>query len=405
MQGKSKQGSGSRPNRDRRRPENRTSKAKQKKSQSLDPNLLIKQVSDHDFVPEKHLGDKPFSAFGLNDKILANLTKLGFEFPTIIQEESFDEVKAGGDVIGIASTGTGKTGAFLLPLLDAHATATKPRTNLVIVPTRELALQVQDELNKFSKGLGVTSNCFIGGTNLDQDMRKARQKVDFIIGTPGRLLDLIRQNCLKLHLVETLILDEFDKMFDMGFIQDLRAITRTMNNRKQTILFSATKNPKQQAIISEFVLDPFIVEVSSGKDSSANVNQEIIRVQQGEDKFNLLVKLLNEKEEDKVILFTETKHLADRIAKKLNRSEIAADQIHGNKSQNYRIHALNRFKSGSVRVLVATDVAARGIDINDVGLVINYQLPKDYETYVHRVGRTGRAGKTGMAYTFVEDSE
>lgn len=405
MQVKRKQGNNGLPKKDRRRPQNRTSKTKQKKAQSLDPNLLIKQVSDHDFEPEKLLGDKAFVDFGLHEKILSNLKELGFEFPTIIQEKTFDAVKAGNDVIGIASTGTGKTGAFILPLIDAYSAATKPHSHLVIVPTRELALQVRDELTKFSKGLNITSNCFIGGTNLDQDMRKARQKVDFIIGTPGRLLDLVRQNCLKLHLVETLILDEFDKMFDMGFIHDLRALTRTMNNRKQTILFSATKNPKQQAIVSEFVLDPFIAEVSSGKESSANVNQEIIRLQEGDDKFNLLVKLLNENEEDKVILFTETKHLADRIAKKLNKVEIAADQIHGNKSQNYRIHALNRFKEGSVRVLVATDVAARGIDINDVGVVINYQLPKDYETYVHRVGRTGRAGKTGMAYTFVEDSE
>src|SRR5690606_21155311 len=196
--------------------------------------------------------------------------------------------------------------------------------------------------------------------------------------------------------------DEFDKMLDMGFIHDIRKLVGGMKQRKQTLLFSATKDRKQQVVIDEIVTNPFPVEIHSGDSSSENVDQDVIKVESGQDKFKLLLDVLSNPEFSKVILFTETKHLANRLAKKLNNAGVKADQIHGNKSQNYRVNALKKFKNGSIRVLVATDVAARGIDIDNVSLVINYQIPNDYDTYIHRVGRTGRAGNTGTAYTFVD---
>lgn len=271
-----------------------------------------------------------------------------------------------------------------------------------MVPTRELALQVYDEFKKLAKNTQLTAMSFIGGTNVDADVRKLRNNCDFIIGTPGRLLDLNNRGSLKLNQFDVLILDEFDKMLDMGFIHDIRQITSKMNRRKQTLLFSATKDSKQKSIIDEIVQNPFIVEIQSENKSSKNVQQDIIKVNQGQEKFSMLLDLLSEVGFDKVILFTETKHLANRLSKRLNESGITSDQIHGNKSQNYRVNALDKFKKGIIRVLVATDVAARGIDINDVSLVVNYQVPNDFETYIHRVGRTGRAGKTGTAYTFVD---
>ena len=326
-----------------------------------------------------------------------------FVSPTEIQEKTLPVLLEGKNLIGIANTGTGKTGAFLIPVVERLLRNKETKfQSLIIVPTRELALQVYDEFVKLSGGLNLRAACYIGGTNVEKDVLSLRKSADIVIGTPGRLLDLTERGALKLSRFEVLILDEFDKMLDMGFVRDIRKLVNGMNRRKQTILFSATKDPKQQSIIAEIVKDPVLVEIHSGDKSSRNVDQDIIRVSDGQDKYLLLLKLLKDQEFDKVILFTETKHLANKLAKKLNDSGIKSDQIHGNKSQNYRVSALGKFKNGSIRVLVATDVAARGIDVNDVSLVINYQAPADFDTYIHRVGRTGRAGKTGTAYTFVD---
>lgn len=328
---------------------------------------------------------------------------MGFVSPTEIQDKTFDRLVEGANLIGIANTGTGKTGAFLIPILE-NLLRNKDQKfqSLIVVPTRELALQVYDEFKKLSEGLKLRAACYIGGTNIEKDIRSLNNYFDLVIGTPGRLLDLCNRGNLKLGRFEVLVLDEFDKMLDMGFIRDVRELINGMKQRRQTLLFSATKDPKQQTIINEIVTNPFLVEIHSGDSSSKNVDQDIIRVQEGQDKYRLLLDVLANPGFDKVILFTETKHLANRLSQKLIDSGITSDRIHGNKSQNYRINALDKFKNGSIRVLVATDVAARGIDVNNVALVVNYQLPMDFDTYIHRIGRTGRAGKTGTAYTFVD---
>ncbi len=332
------------------------------------PIHLLVQDAVIEPLENKYVGQR-YDASPIHSDLLKNLIAMGFTHTTEIQERTFEALKAKKDVIGIASTGTGKTGAFLIPMLDNNLQNREQRKTLIVVPTRELALQVQEECTKLAKGMRL------------------------------------QRGHLQLQNIETLILDEFDKMLDMGFVADIRKLKRGLTGCKQTLLFSATNNPKQRPIIDEFVTKPVLVEVSQGNTSSKRVQQDIIHVKSDQDKFTLLLELLQNPEYDKVILFIETKHLANRIAKKLNGSGVSADSIHGDKSQNYRVNALNKFKDGTIRVLVATDVAARGIDINDVALVVNYQIPNDHDTYIHRVGRTGRAGKTGQAFTFVETSD
>jgi ATP-dependent RNA helicase RhlE len=371
------------------------------KKAALNPALFVQQAVIP--VHKTPVFNVPFEKLDLGVQLKANIRQMGFTSPTDIQAKTYDHLLGGQNLIGIANTGTGKTGAFLIPLLEKSIRQKEGNCqSLIIVPTRELALQVYDEFVKLAKGIHIKAACFIGGTNLDKDIRTLSNQGDIIIGTPGRLLDLAERGALKMNRFEVLVLDEFDKMLDMGFVRDIRKLVDKMKMRKQTILFSATKDPKQQAIISEMVQNPLVVEIHSGDKSSKNVDQDIIQVGNGQDRYLLLLNLLEDTVYDKVILFTETKHLANRLSKKLNESGIKSDQIHGNKSQNYRVNALNNFKKGNIRVLVATDVAARGIDVNNVSLVINYQAPTDFDTYIHRVGRTGRAGKTGTAYTFVD---
>jgi len=377
---------------------NRRPKNNSKKS-SLDPRKLIQTAAPVKLIKSE---TREFSSLPIDSAIYRNIQQMGFVSMTEIQDRTFTELLEGRDLIGIANTGTGKTAAFLIPTMQRLLSSPKKFQTLVVVPTRELALQVMDEFKKLSNGLGLKAACFIGGTNIESDRKQLIKTNDFIVATPGRLLDLKQRGYVRLENVEVLVLDEFDKMLDMGFIRDIRSIVDALRNRKQTLLFSATKDPKQTKLISEFVMDPFVVEVSTGDTSSKNVEQDIIRVNEGQDKFQLLLDLLKKADCEKAILFTETKHLANRLSKKLNSSGIKSDQIHGNKSQNYRVNALEKFRKGSIQVLVATDVAARGIDINNVTHVINYQMPRDFDTYIHRVGRTGRAGKTGNAYTFVD---
>lgn len=376
-----------------------TASKKAVKKSTIPVNQLVQKAEIIELAPYKP--STSFQAMNLDAGLLNNILAMGFKLPTEIQDKSFEKLKKGSNLIGIAATGTGKTGAFLIPILD-NLIQKKPFQTLVIAPTRELALQIQDEFKKLTKDMPLKSACFIGGVNMDKDIRSLKTKNDIIIGTPGRLIDLAQRKLLSLERFEVLILDEFDKMLDMGFVHDIKQIVGAMKQRRQTLLFSATKDKKQEAIINSIVPNPFIVAVNSGEKSSLNVEQDIIRVKEGDNKFTILLELLKKKEMEKVILFTETKHLANKLGKNLNLNGIKSDQIHGNKSQNYRVAALEKFKNGSIQVLVATDVAARGIDINNVTHVINYQIPKDYDTYIHRVGRTGRAGKSGMAYTFVD---
>jgi len=365
---------------------------------TLNPELLVKKSIQTTVKPIVQTRD--FTQIDLHKTLSKNIADKGYFTTTEIQDKSMDDLLQGKNLIGIAATGTGKTGAFLIPMIqqmlnDEHTSA------LVVVPTRELAQQVLEEFKALSKGMKLWSACFIGGTSVSKDMYQARKQLRLVVGTPGRLNDLIKRNALKINRMSTLVLDEFDRMLDMGFIQDIQKLVSEMHNRKQTMLFSATVDKSQEKLINQMVYKPIRVAVSSGTKSSDNVDQDIIRVERNENKFDVLFDLLSEPSFEKVLLFAETKRTVDKLSKQLTKSGIKSDVIHGNKSQNYRTKAIAQFKSGKTKILVATDVAARGIDIKGITHVINYQLPQTMDSYIHRIGRTGRAETKGMAYTFV----
>ncbi len=379
---------------------NRPKKAKQ--VSNLDPKLLVKkavQKETKDFRAERTFEEMP-----INFKLKDLLAKKGFERPSEIQDRTLETLLAGKDLLGIAQTGTGKTGAFLIPIIEQMLR--NPIQNktyaLVMAPTRELATQIQDEFKSMTKGLNLYSSCFIGGTNINTDFRNLRRTPHVIIATPGRLLDLENRRAFKLNNIHTLVLDEFDRMLDMGFINDVKKTLQLMKSRKHTLLFSATLDKKQQGFINEILNNPVTVKVSNGETTGDHIDQEVIYMEQGENKFDTLLSLMDEQNMDKLLIFEEAKFKVKKLTAMLNKKGIKADEIHGNKTQNARQNALNRFKQGKVRVLVATDVAARGLDVSDVTHVINYQLPMTFDSYIHRIGRTGRAGKTGKAYTFVD---
>lgn len=370
-----------------------------KKESTLDAKLLVKKAQ-----PSGQAGfrsETPFTKLNLQPTLLKNLKGKGYESMTNIQEQSIFPLIDGRDLLGISNTGSGKTGAFLIPIIE-HAKADQNNyTALIVTPTRELTLQIEEEFKSLSKGMNLFSASFIGGTNINSDFKSLNRKLHVIVGTPGRLLDLYDRKLLKLNQVNTLVLDEFDRMLDMGFVHDVKKLVNAMTKRSQTMLFSATLEPSQKILIDGLLSDPVVVKINTGGTTSENVDQETIRVPEGRDKFEILASLFQDQTMDRVIIFTETKRLADRLSKKLNESGIKSGLIHGNKSQNFRNKTIEEFKKGTTRVLVATDVAARGIDVADVTHVINYQLPMSMDSYIHRIGRTGRAGKTGRAITFV----
>lgn len=377
----------------------RPSRGGQKKS-TLNPALLVKKASYaevKEYRSERLIADLPISP-NLKECLISK----GFRRPTEIQDKTLEILLEKRDLLGIAQTGTGKTGAFLIPIIEQLLEHKQKSFALVMVPTRELAIQVEEEFQSMANGLGIYSACFIGGTNINRDISKLRRTTHVIIGTPGRLLDLANRKDLNLTRFNTLVLDEFDRMLDMGFIHDVKRIMGMMHKRKHTLLFSATIDKTQEALISDILTNPVTVKVSSGDTTGDHIDQDIIRLKQGEDKFKVLLDMVSDNDFQKVLLFEETKHKANRLCGKLNKAGISSDQIHGNKSQNARQRALNSFKQGKIKVLVATDVAARGIDVSDVTHVINYQVPMTFDSYIHRIGRTGRAGKSGIAFTFVD---
>jgi len=371
-----------------------------KKASSLDPSLLVKEA-DRGAEEKAFRSDRLVQELPIHTKLKQNLSSKGYKRPTEIQDLTLEALMDGRDILGIAQTGTGKTGAFLVPIIDQLLHKRVNPCALVVVPTRELALQVEEEFKSMAIGTGLYSSCFIGGTNINRDLQKLRRNSHVVIATPGRLLDLADRRAIDLGKFRTLVLDEFDRMLDMGFIRDVNRILEGMRQRKHTMLFSATLDTSQQHMINQILKDPVTVRVRGSNRSAEGIDQAIIRLKPGEDKFKILKHMLSGEEFDRVLLFEETKHRVSRLCIKLNKAGIAAEQIHGNKSQSARQSALKAFKQGRVKVLVATDVASRGLDISDVSHVINYQVPQTHDSYIHRIGRTGRAGKTGQAYTFV----
>lgn len=366
---------------------------------------IAAELMVHEAVPMKtveYISKTKYEDWPLHPKLKINIRTAGWTRPTQIQEDAFSSIVDLRDVMGIATTGTGKTGAFLIPIIDALL-KDEPFQTLCLAPTRELALQIEEEFKILTKGTTFTSVCLIGGRNINTDIQRLKRDYDLIVATPGRLKDLHGQGKIDLKEASVLILDEFDRMLDMGFQKDVMFLADKMGERDQTLLFSATLDKTQQKLIDHFLTNPVTVAVSSGEGSAEHINQTVRYINGEENKFEELIELMKEPEMKRVLIFAETKHRVKKITKKLIQSGIKADEIHGNKSQNYRQKALNDFKNGKIKALCATDVAARGLDIDDISHVINFEAPTDYDVYIHRVGRTGRAGKTGEAITFVDN--
>lgn len=346
------------------------------------------------FVPEH-----AFSDFPISDRLKKNIADKGYTTPTPIQDKAIMHVLHGKDVVGIANTGTGKTAAFLIPLIE-KVLKNKSENILIMVPTRELAIQIEEELRGFVKMLPIFSVTCVGGAPIGRQIKALAYKNNFIIGTPGRLKDLVERKCIKLETFGTVVLDEADRMLDMGFIADMRFLMAKMKKERHTLFFSATMSREIEGLINDFLKDPVSISVKT-RDTSKAVDQDIVRVQK-EKKVDMLHDLLVDKEFSKVLVFGRTKHGVEKLSRMLKERGFKAESIHGDKNHSRRQSALKAFKDEKVQILVATDVAARGLDIPDVTHVINYDVPENYEDYVHRIGRTGRGGKTGKALTFIE---
>ena len=346
------------------------------------------------YVPEHKFND-----FTLEQLLKDNISKKGYITPTPIQDRAIPHLLRGEDIVGVANTGTGKTAAFLIPLINKILVAKSERA-LVVAPTRELAFQIDEELRAFAKSSGLYSTLLIGGVNIHKQIMELRHKPHFVIGTPGRIKDHIESGSLDLSAFRSVVLDEADRMLDMGFIRDMRFMMAKMSKDRHTIFFSATLSKEIEGLIDEFLKSPARISVKT-RDTAKNIDQDIIRIQ-GKNKYQILLDLLRQEEFGKVLVFSRTKYGAEKLAKNLKLDAIKAESIHGNKNQVARQRALSDFKRDEAKVLVATDVAARGLDISDISHVINYDLPATYEDYIHRIGRTGRAEKKGKALTFIE---
>ena len=345
-----------------------------------------------------------FKELGLSDPIQQAVSEKGYTEPSPIQEKAIPAILTGRDMMAAAQTGTGKTAGFTLPMLELLSKGKKPEANqvraLVLTPTRELAAQVADNVTMYSKHLTLKSNVVFGGVKINPQMMRLRSGTDVLVATPGRLLDLHSQNAIKFDHLEILVLDEADRMLDMGFIHDIRRIMKLLPQKRQTLLFSATFSDEIRALAKTVVNDPIEVSVTPKNSTAVTVEQTIIPVDKS-SKAAALIHLLKENPWNQVLVFSRTKHGANNLVRKLENKKIPAAAIHGNKSQNARTKALADFKSNDIRVLVATDIAARGIDIAQLPHVINFDLPQVAEDYVHRIGRTGRAGASGHALSLV----
>jgi Superfamily II DNA and RNA helicases len=347
---------------------------------------------------------KTFAEFGLEPKVLQAITELGFEESTPIQDKSIPIAMSGSDMIGQAQTGTGKTAAFGIPLINKIPTSEERIVALIMTPTRELAIQVADEIGKLTKYKGLRSLPIYGGQEIGRQIRALKKKPQIIIGTPGRLLDHINRKTIKLEDVQTVVLDEADEMLDMGFMEDIQSILKQVPEERQTLLFSATMPPNIQKLAQQFLKNPEHVAVISKQVTAPTIQQNYFEVHERQ-KFEALCRLLDMESPELAIIFGRTKRRVDELSEGLQKRGYTADGLHGDLSQNQRDNVMRKFRDGSIDVLVATDVAARGLDVSGVTHVINFDLPQDPESYVHRIGRTGRAGKEGSAYSFVTPRE
>jgi ATP-dependent RNA helicase RhlE len=351
-----------------------------------------------------------FSDLKLIKPLALALDNMGYTQPTPIQEQSIPHILLGKDIFGCAQTGTGKTAAFALPILQSLQNKSNPNSNkrtikaLVLAPTRELALQISNNFSSYSKNLNVTHTTVYGGVSMGMQIKDLKRGIDILIATPGRLLDLMQQGFVNLNYVEHFVLDEADRMLDMGFIVDIKKVIAKLPAKKQTLFFSATAAPAIMKLANSLLQNPVHVSVTPQSSAAVLVEQSVYYVSK-ENKRSLLKYVLNEDKIEHALVFTRTKRGADKVAKELNGNGIKAEAIHGNKSQGARERALKGFKNRSIRVLVATDIASRGIDVDKLSHVINYEIPEQAETYVHRIGRTGRAGHTGVALSFCTQDE
>lgn len=378
--------------------QNRLSRNYRQKQQSIQADRYVNVAAPQKQPSENQIQHR-FTDFGFAASILNNITARGYTAPTPIQDRAIGPALSGKDVVGIANTGTGKTAAFLLPLIQAYLTNKQTRA-LIMCPTRELAVQITDELKAFTRQTDIRQAVCIGGASMYNQIADLRRQPTFVIGTPGRLKDLIARRALYTGQFTHVVLDEVDRMVDIGFLKDIRYLLSLLPRNRQSLFFSATITPDVAGIMQQFLTNPVTISVKT-HDTAQTVDQDVVKVADPSKKFDALLDLLCQAEFQKVLIFGRTKWGVEKLAKNLDSRGFRTAAIHGNKSQNQRQTALDRFKKDYLQILVATDIAARGLDIPDVSHVINYDEPATYEDYVHRIGRTGRAEKRGKALTFV----
>ena len=369
----------------------------QRKQRSFDPSVFVKKAEVQ--PKETYINQHAFSDFPIRQELKTIILQRGYQVPTPIQDRAILPILEGKDVVGIANTGTGKTAAFLIPLVN-KVLLDRTQKVLIITPTRELALQIVDEFRRFTQHLSIYSILCIGGINIRPQIRMLQSRHSFVVGTPGRLKDLENRHDLNLAEYKSIVLDEVDRMLDMGFIRDIKYLISKLPKKRHSLFFSATLPESVKNVMQSFLTDPVMILLKT-RETSANVDQDIINTR-GKEKIEILHDLLIQKGFDKVLVFGRTKWGIKKLARKLIERGFSVAEIHGNRSQSQRQKAITNFKENIVKILLATDVASRGLDIPNVTHVINYDLPESYEDYIHRIGRTGRLDNKGIALTFVE---
>ncbi len=351
-----------------------------------------------------------FDDYSFSDEVKMSIGKLGFKRPTDIQYKCIPPILKGEDLLAIAQTGTGKTAAFAIPIIEKLHTKKKSQSRkdgiktLVMVPTRELAIQIQEVFEKLANNTRVKSFCVFGGVEQGPQIQKLEKGIDVLIATPGRMFDLVSQGYIKLNRIDTLVLDEADHMLDLGFIKDIRDLMRHLPKQRQTLFFSATIDKEIKKLAYSLVINPIRIQISPKDPVSKNVDHAVAHIEMDDKRF-FLERMIKNEAEKKFLIFTRTKVRAERVLKAMARVDITAMSIHGDKEQKDRLDVMNKFKKGETKVLIATDISARGIDIPNVDYVVNYDMPEQAENYVHRVGRTGRGKNKGQAYSFCSKEE